>query len=154
MQGRKKYWNYVCKIRGNNRGGETFNPLAAQARFIALLDDGAYKEDNEASFQWEPDKVVPCLDTPFNEHNVKLALKKIKNSALGEDCVYVNTLRLLKAGKIATYFNSLSNFALPDNWYCSILVLIPKPGSAELRGLSLQTAIRTPLYPLLDAPPC
>lgn len=147
VQGRKEYWDFVQGIRGKRKAVDGFDPVAAHSHFRSLLDDGDYYEDDEASFLYTPDEAVDSLDTPFDKHDVESALKKMKNSALGEDRVSVHALRALESVDIAKYFNSLTDSALPEDWYRSILIPIPKPGlsanqPSDLRGLSLQTAVR------------
>lgn len=134
-------------MRGKGKPNDSFDPVAAHSHFQALLDpdDVLDVPEDESTFAYAAAEAVPCLDSPFNKHNIELALKKMRDSALGEDRVSVSSLRLLEPEAIADYFNSLTDSALPEDWYRSILIPITKPGassSSNLRGLALQTALR------------
>lgn len=153
-QGNCEYWDFIRAVRGR-KAEVLVDSLAAEAHFRQLLnvqDLGALPllPQGFDEFSYNEQDAVPELDDPIDPDEVKRALKKMKNSANGEDCISVAELRHLKPDDIALFFHKLSvtpDDSLPSSWLRSILVPIPKPGGDKsnpksLRGLSVQTAIR------------
>lgn len=153
-QGKKEYWDFVQSIRGQ-KTYLNIDPAAAEVHFRKLLQsdslDGPTPLDDV--FEYSPREAVTVLDDPITPDEVKSALKKMKNSADGEDRISVKELRGLDPDQIALFFYEMANTSdgsPPRSWMRSILIPIPKPGANQvgftdpksLRGLSVQTSIR------------
>lgn len=173
-QGKREYWDFVRAIRGKKSRFEV-DAGDAELHFRKLLNSlppppgaalasqplpspvlATLSPDSSAyDFSYSPEEAVPLLNDPITPDEVEDALKKMKNSANGEDRISVKALRHLDSDQIALFFYEVCNTedgCLPASWNRSILIPIPKPGSKgakgdcvepkNLRGLSVQTLIR------------
>lgn len=102
------------------------------------------------------DEQHPNLFTdPFTEEEVKNCVKKLRNSATGEDRVTAHEIRQLDTTTLTNHLNTvISEQTIPAKWKRSILVTIPKGSAANskdpanTRGIALQSAMRK-LFTLL-----
>lgn len=84
-QGKREYWDFVKSVRGSGTTAVDIDPEAAEKHFRKLLQADTPSRYDPAEFLYNPADAVSDLDDPITPDEVKEALKKMKNSADGED---------------------------------------------------------------------
>lgn len=151
------FWSHIKRTTGKakkprlaipaNDVVDHFKKLLAPPN-CSLFDDEYLKYAEAVLRDFEPGPPVKCLNDPISSEEIKDAIKRMKNSAPGEDGIGKNELSKLDPEDIATFFLHITeSIQVPSSWTRSILVPIPKPGKPaitprNLRGISLQQALR------------